>query len=288
MSRYFDAAVHPQSSAVGLRAPHAEWSSSSMRDEATVDCDHPLANHLPLFGLSCDRSDSLVTCVRELFENALDAIITRTAMDECATPTNSTVAPSQSCISVSLQPLDVVGKLWRVRVQDNGHGFDEAGLSRVSDLFNSSKGNRRTAPTNDDHNPSLDDLNGSSTGVFGVGLKAVMIWAHLSAPSDFVEICTKTELVSHMSQLSVRLVNAAASHNTAATGVGEGEFMLEPDRHIGRHEHSSGGSAGSRISATLQGGVEALPRIRRYLEAAQGLLVPCAIRLHVDLADELP
>jgi signal transduction histidine kinase len=88
---------------------------------------------------AADPAGSLVTCVKELFDNALDA---------CA-------AHATGRIDVSVEPLDADGSLFQVEVTDDGCGFESGVLSvRATELFASSKG-------------SSKELGGASAGTFG-------------------------------------------------------------------------------------------------------------------------
>ena len=97
-----------------------------------MPAQHRFANHMQLFSLNSDDAGaSLARSVRELFENALDA----------TTPTDAGGSAQGGRIEVSLEEID--GGRFRVRVIDDGRGFGDDELHRVTELFSSSKGRRR-------------------------------------------------------------------------------------------------------------------------------------------------
>ena len=134
-----------------------------------MPAQHRFANHMQLFSLNSDDAGaSLARSVRELFENALDA----------TTPTDAGGSAQGGRIEVSLEEID--GGRFRVRVIDDGRGFGDDELHRVTELFSSSKG-LLTAPHSSAAGAGLNDLGDASAGCFGVGLKTVLLWSHISA-----------------------------------------------------------------------------------------------------------
>ena len=76
-----------------------------------------MQRHLQLFGLDADDpSRSLTTCVKELFENAVDAA--------CGSAARAPASARRIEVAVSAAG----GELWHVKVTDDGRGFDASQL----------------------------------------------------------------------------------------------------------------------------------------------------------------
>ena len=97
-----------------------------------------LQDNMQLLGLDAeDKGRSLFTCVKELFENAVDA---RQNADACqnAHPCFDEAAHSHS-IEVAVVPIDDRPDFYSVRIGDTGCGFSEERLAAVGALYSSSK-----------------------------------------------------------------------------------------------------------------------------------------------------
>ena len=191
-------------------------------------------HHLQLFGLSStDPAASLYTCVRELVENALDATTNGTVADldtlhdhvNNARGHSAVELSSSHRIDISLQPVDQTRTRWRLRVVDDGCGFADGDLERLSGLFSSSKGTGgdQSAPGG----VHADELGGAHAGIFGIGLKSVLIWARLTSPHEPVEIRTTQLECPHCSVVRVQLSDADAGSG-AGSSAGSGAPGLRP------------------------------------------------------------
>lgn len=222
--------------------------------------------HLQLLGLCpTEPAASLATCISELFENAVDA---------CSV--SSGVTGDGSRIDVYVARLDEAGATWQVRITDEGRGFVEDELGRVSTLFATSKASRFDGSSGSS-DLALEDLGaGASVGVFGVGLKAVILWANLTSPSEHVEIRTTTAAATDVSILRVRLRNDDCPGGIA--------LALHPVIEHGRVTKGVGSSfAGTVVSATLGGGPDVTRLLHKYFEGITAFLNGAALRVTLRL-----
>lgn len=227
-----------------------------------------------LFGLdAADAASSLRTCVVELVDNAIDA---------CQ-------GSEAGRIDVSLEPLDAAGSRWMVRVTDDGRGFSSGALSAsATELFVGSKGGGATQ--RDGGNLDLSARGASaSTGAFGVGLKAVMVWAHLSsappAEEGVVEIRTTTLASTELSILRVRLQEGSGigtGDDGGGGGGGGGLSLLRPALEHGSMPKPCAFS-GTVVHAILGGGPAAIDRVASYLDCASAFLSSTSLDFSVRL-----
>ena len=131
-----------------------------------------------LFGLNIDDPDSsFYTCMKELFDNAVDA---------CSG--SGRIESGEIHLRVEAR----TEALLDVTIKDNGCGFSDL-HSCTSELFMSSKNSDMITASKQANAKQMNELGGATAGVFGVGIKAVILWAHLSAPLQAVEIVTTKE-----------------------------------------------------------------------------------------------
>ena len=135
-------------------------------------------DNLQLYGLDpTDPSGSLCTCMRELVENALDAVGTNSAHTDLALiqreSTHVVEAAQHRSLSISLEPQDGMGSQWKLRVVDDGTGFADSALSSLRMLFANGHSTALATPMN-----SSSSLHGgvhvadARAGAFGIGLKS--------------------------------------------------------------------------------------------------------------------
>ena len=97
-----------------------------------------LLENMQLLGLDAeDKGRSLFTCVKELFENAVDACQNADAWQN-AHPCFDEATHSHS-IEVAVVPIDDRPDFYAVRIGDTGCGFGEERLAAVGALYSSSK-----------------------------------------------------------------------------------------------------------------------------------------------------
>ena len=140
-------------------------------------------DNLQLYGLDpADPSGSLCTCMRELVENALDAVGTNSAHTDLALiqreSTHVVEAAQHRSLSISLEPQDGMGSQWKLRVVDDGTGFADSALSSLSILFANGHSTALATPMNASSSlhggVHVADLDGARAGAFGIGLKSVL------------------------------------------------------------------------------------------------------------------
>ena len=257
------------------KTPHQPESSLDVMSTSTLQTS---ASHA-LFGLDVDNpAASLSTCVLELFDNALDATSSNTA----------------GRIDVSLERAEPAG-MWLVRVADDGRGFCEETLrANATELFVGSKGGSRVpargATATASSAPELPAFGSASAGAFGIGLKAVMMWAHTSATQaateDAVEIRTTTLAAPTLSILRVRL---EARSNVAHPAPVLAATRLQPiiaQTSIAKPDGTQ--FSGTVVIALLQGGPTAVERIVASLECAAAFLTATALTVSVRVPEALP
>ena len=110
-------------------------------------------DNLQLYGLDpTDPSGSLCTCMRELVENALDAVGTNSAHTDLALiqreSTHVVEAAQHRSLSISLEPQDGMGSQWKLRVVDDGTGFADSALSSLRMLFANGHSTALATPMN--------------------------------------------------------------------------------------------------------------------------------------------
>ena len=212
-----------------------------------------------VFGIdAADPAGSLLTCVKELFDNALDA---------CA-------VHATGRIDVSVEPLDADGSLFHVKVTDDGCGFESEVLSaRATELFSSSKG-------------SSKELGGASAGAFGVGLKAVMQWAQASSQGS-IEIKTTTRAAADLSVLRVKFDGGGTHEAVSSSRAGGSSFaMLHPSlEQTSEPKPRNTFFSGTTMSITLGGGPAAIERLATYFTCCSAYLSPTALTISVRLPD---
>ena len=130
-----------------------------------------LLENMQLLGLDAeDKGRSLFTCVKELFENAVDACQNADAWQN-SHPCFSEVTNSHS-IEVAVLPIVDRPDFYSVRVGDTGCGFGEERLAAVGALYSSSKakGPRASASAGGLTlmEAGVSDFADASAGVFGV------------------------------------------------------------------------------------------------------------------------
>ena len=220
--------------------------------------DPRYANHLQCFSLSDDPGSSLARAVAELFENSIDAGASR--------------------VDVTLEQLAGDASRFRVRVTDDGHGFGTSDLDRITELFSSSKG-------------FLDEGGRASSGCFGIGLKCLLLWSHISrdanvGASGVVEIRTTTREALDVTTLSVRL----AEPEGVADGAGGQPLALHPILHHVHHAKPADAPpfSGTAVSATLCGSNAGLATLRRAFATAQALLTATPLDVTFRLPSSPP
>ena len=214
-----------------------------------------LFNNLQLRGLDdTDRARSLFICVRELFENALDA--------SCRAP----VAKAHHIV-VSVAPVCAHTGLHAVAVTDDGPGFSEEKLHMVGVRYSSDKSTRN-------EQLSLAKLSALSAGVFGGGLNTVLVWAHMHGG----EPVSITSVGSHCAEPNDVLKLNAALHvrqNPLCTPA------LGLWTNLTRHRQVV--SAGTRISCVLAGGDAVAEHLEPYFACVTSLCVPSELRITLNL-----
>ena len=223
------------------------------------------ANHLQLFGLSLSDADSsLVTCIRELYDNSLDA---------------TDGASAAGRVDVCVQLLDASHV--RVTVADNGHGFNDAALAKVTQLFASTKGHSRS--DSNLHDMKAGDLGSQSAGVYGVGLKAVLLWSAMTASphQQGILIQTATMDSDHMTKMAVHLAGDADEAGAAESG---GLSLRAVDSRVTIPKQGARYS-GTAITCILGGSANALAQLRASFDAGRALLRPSPLHLSIRLAD---
>ena len=135
-----------------------------------------LLENMQLLGLDAeDKGRSLFTCVKELFENAVDAC-------QNAHPCFDEAAHSHS-IEVAVVPIDDRPDFYSVRIGDTGCGFSEERLAAVGALYSSSKSKGPRASASAGGLTLMEagesDFAAASAGVFGARghtLKERRLW----------------------------------------------------------------------------------------------------------------
>ena len=221
-----------------------------------------MSQHLQaVFGLSQSADANLCACVNELFDNALDSGASR--VDVHITDAACANQPSR----------------WTVRVSDDGRGFGSE-LGHVADLFSTTKGTGSTNTANGvSTGVALEDINGASTtGTFGVGLKSVIQWAHLTDPGASVEIRTTTLDDDCMNILHVRLRDADGSACSLYP-------LLE---HARIPKGTKSRFSGSIVIATLGGTQNVFPLLARRFERVRAFLADAPLVVTVRLPSAAP
>ena len=130
-----------------------------------------LLENMQLLGLDAeDKGRSLFTCVKELFENAVDACQNADAWQN-AHPCFDEATHSHS-IEVAVVPIDDRPDFYSVRIGDTGCGFGEERLAAVGALYSSSKAKGPRTSTSAGGLTLMEagesDFAAASAGVFGV------------------------------------------------------------------------------------------------------------------------
>ena len=121
-------------SASGVWTPLPACSDSESRGRGW------LLENMQLLGLDAeDKGRSLFTCVKELFENAVDACQNADARHVNAAHPCADLAANSHNIEVSVVPIDERPGFYSVHIADSGCGFGEERLAAVGALYSSSK-----------------------------------------------------------------------------------------------------------------------------------------------------
>ena len=213
-----------------------------------------LLENVQLCGLDdTDRAHSLLLCVRELFENALDACMRPdTGNDPC---TRTPVAKAHH-IAVTVAPVYEHPGLYAVNVTDDGRGFSEEQLEKVGVLCSGeTSGPMRTCDEN--ASPGLAEVSDQSAGVLGGGLNTVLLWAHLHGGQP-VTITSAGSLGGVPNEvLKLRAALQVRQSPTGSPG-------LDLSTKLTRLKQVA--STGTRVSCVLAGGV-GNPAVAEHLES---------------------
>eukprot|EP00900_Chrysochromulina_parva_P014301 jgi/Chrpa1/22872/Chrysochromulina_OHIO_Genome00023076-RA len=206
---------------------------------------------------AADPAGSLVTCVKELFDNALDA---------CA-------AHATGRIVVRVEPLVADGSLFNVKVTDDGCGFESGVLYAIAtELFATSSSN---------------GLGGASAGACGGGLKAVMQWAQASSQGRCIEIKTTTRAAADFSVLRVKFDVGGTHESVSPSRAGGSSFaMLHTSlEQTSEPKPRESSFSGTIMNFTLGGGPAAFERLATYFTCCSAYLSPTALTISVRLPD---
>lgn len=220
-----------------------------------------LSQHQQVLGLAANEPEqSLRTCVRELFENALDAC-------------ESTDGEGEHTINVAVADVSgVPGKLYRVQVSDDGVGFQsEDILDHLSEAFSSTKA-ARTAATD-------GELGGPRAGIFGLGLKSVLLWANASGGGE-VRVSTTARNSQHVLSVTVRLTQQADQVHQMSN-------VLKPVTRLERLPKPDRARCGTRVTAVLSGGDKGLERVREYFLSMGALWVTSPLQIRLSLGKDV-
>ena len=236
--------------------------------------------NMQLLGLDdADAGRSLFTCVKELFENAVDACQQGQAHPHLLAEYAPIIHNIEVAVMVTAAP-----NVYEVRVVDTGCGFGEERLASVGALYSSSKakGLRASATMAAGGLDLSTDFVDASAGVFGVGLNAVLLWAHLHGgkPVTFMSCAAATDsededdddATPNLLALEVSLRREERADGRAA--------LSRSTR--ARHEQRVTWS-GTAVFCELAGAAGAFEQLERYFECVAALCVGVPLRVTLKL-----
>ena len=217
-----------------------------------------LSQHQQILGLAAnDPEMSLCTCVRELFENALDAC--------------ESAGEEEHTINVAVtHVVGVPGNLYRVQISDDGIGFREEDIvDRICEACSSTKSA---------HAGTAEESSQASAGIFGLGLKTALLWAHTSGGGG-LSVSTTTSDSQHVLCVNVQLARQCNLEHQA---------VLAPVAKLKQLPKPQGARCGTRITVTLSGGVGGFARLREYFYTVKALWVTTPLHLKISLGVDEP
>ena len=203
---------------------------------------------MQLHGLDdTDWAHSLFVCVRELFENALDA------------STKSRVAKVHH-ILVTIAPVYAQTGLYTVSVTDNGRGFSEKQLQKVGVGSNKQAG--------------FSELSDLSAGVFGVGINTVLVWAHMHGGEPVSITSAGTHGGEPMDVLKLDAALLLRQNPSCVPALDLWTSLTRLRQAV---------SAGTRVSCVLAGGDAVAEHVESYFACVASLCVPSELCVTLNL-----